>query len=121
LEPRVVLSATAIAPPSFQQAAFSLYLDGIQLALSNVSAAAQAETFLSGKPDYSPTLLAQAQFFGYPNPSQLQANIAFNTPYAQPFSTFLVLAGASAEFNLLASSNSIPTNQAASANPNNSL
>ncbi len=118
----MVLSATDITPPpSLPQAAFSLYLDGIQLALSNVSSSAQVGAFLSGKPDYSPTLLAQEQIFGYPTLSQIEANIAFNTPYAQPFSTFLVLDGASAEFNLLASSDSNPNNQAASANPNNSL
>ena len=108
-------------PPSFQQAAISLYLDGIQLALSNVDAMEQAEAFLSDKPNYNPIVLAQAQFFGYPTSSQILTNVALNAPSAEPFSEFLVLAGASAESNLLGSSASNPNNQAALGNPNNSL
>jgi hypothetical protein len=70
LEPRVVLSTTdATPPPSFQQAAIRLYIDGLEL----------------GFDQFSPLAL-----------QILQSSIAFYTPYAQPFSQLLVLAGASA-------------------------
>jgi hypothetical protein len=105
LEPRVVLSTTDMTPPpSFQQAALSLYIDGAQLVLNQdfggISINGGASTVL------------------FPG---AQANIAFNTPYAQPFSQFFVLAGASAALENIASVNSNPANQAAFAAFNNSL
>ena len=69
LEQRVVLSTTVVTPPSFQQAALALYIDGYRLGF--------------------------AQFSQLAN-QNLQPNIAFYTPYAQPLSLMLVLAGARA-------------------------
>ncbi len=69
LEPRVVLSTTDITPPSFQQAALALYINGFELGFDQFSQIAM---------------------------QNLQPSIAFYTPYAQPFAQLLVLAGANA-------------------------
>ena len=70
LEPRVVLSTTGVTPPpAFQQAAISLYIDGFELGFDQLSPLAI---------------------------ENLQPSIAYYTPYAQPFSQLLVLAGARA-------------------------
>lgn len=58
--------SAAVAPPSFTQAAISLYQDGYQLG-------------------YNPLL-------AFANNTAVQADIALNTPYAQPFASLFVLA-----------------------------
>lgn len=73
LEPRVALSTTdATPPPSFQQAAVALYIDGFELGFAQFSQLAM---------------------------QNLQPSIDFYSPYAQPFSQLLVLAGANAGTN----------------------
>jgi len=97
LEPRVVLSTTDVTPPpSFAQAALSLYIDGAELVLNQNLGGIST----NGGPS--------TVFF-----PGAQANIAFNTPYAQPFSEFFVLAGASAALESIANFNASGASEAA--------
>ncbi|HEY7326425.1 MAG TPA: hypothetical protein VH592_02215 [Gemmataceae bacterium] len=70
LEAREVPTSVAATPPTFPQAAISLYEDGFQLG-------------------YNPLNLSLATATS----DALYADIAFNTPYAQPFAALFVMAG----------------------------
>jgi hypothetical protein len=69
LEAREEPTSTADTPPTFPQAAISLYEDGFQL----------------GYNPLNPLL-------GTARSDALHANIASNTPYAQPFAALFVMA-----------------------------
>lgn len=76
-------------PPSPYQALLSLYLDGIELeAVEQGSAAGWRDHFAIAS-----ALEALLQFFGNPNLDSINADIAFNEPYAGPFGSYVVLAG----------------------------
>jgi hypothetical protein len=102
LEARVVPTSAAVAPPSFTQAAISLYEDGFQLG-------------------YNPFNLLS----GAATSDALHADIASNTPYAQPFAALFVMAGEIAGRTALDNVNLAishdPHNQAANAAMINSL
>jgi hypothetical protein len=85
LESRLVPSQ-AMTPPSFFQAAASLYRDGAELAL--------IQQHMVNFPEGIGTS-GTFTIFGLTAP-QVQADIAFNMPYAQPFSGLLVMSAETA-------------------------
>ncbi len=93
LEDRWLPSGTLpTAPPSFVQAAVSLYIGGIQQeAVWQINVTAFKEDFVTGS-----KAERVLQFFGNSDLNSIEANIAFNMPYAGPFGPLFVLAGAQA-------------------------
>ncbi len=95
--PNGTVTAATTPPPSFIQAAITLYVDGIQLeAVRQANLAAFFD-------DIPTSTVAEnlAQFFGNFNIDGIQANIEFNLPYASPIGPFLVQAGRQAVDQIL--------------------
>jgi hypothetical protein len=110
LEPRVVPTQT-MTPPSFFQAAVSLYRDGVELAF--------IQRFTVNFTDGGGSS-GSLTIFGL-SAAQVQADIGFNTPYAQPFSTLLVMSGETAESNLITAFENSPEQHAANVQANSFL
>ncbi len=78
--PNGTMPASSLPPPSFIQAAISLYTDGVNL----------------GKGLVNQIFFHIPEIDAYPvPPADLNADIAFNSPYVGPFAPLFVLAGAS--------------------------
>jgi len=76
--PNGTITSTSAPPPSFNQAAIQLFNDGVNLGVGWVN------EHIFG--------INEADAFPVP-PAALNANIAFNSPYAGPFAPLFVLAG----------------------------
>ncbi len=87
--PNGTVTAASAAPPSFVQAAITLYFDGVRLE------AVEQANFLAFLDDLPKAYAAEnlALFLGNFDINSIKANIASNLPYACPFGPFLVLAG----------------------------
>lgn len=79
----------AIVPPSFLQAAVTLYIDGIR------SEAFAVANFAAFQDNFATASMAERlyQFLGNADYENIQANIAFMEPYAAPFGQLFVQAG----------------------------
>ncbi len=75
--PNGTITATSPPAPSFNQAAIALYSDGVNLGVG------LANRYFG---------IDEADAFPVP-PAELNANIAFNSPYVGPLAPLLVLAG----------------------------